>query len=423
MNNHTLNLSGNEAMRDRALDHLSPLFSNPKQARRHLLELPIQQTNASPHGWIWLEVPDWANWVVPEKLGALFLPKFSEYHHFEEYPWWRAIDFYIGLEGEILRELRSGPIHSNSKILGKDFSSAFDFAWVNRIGAFLTAWCAQRAKMDIQEMFGDLPTPKVTLTHDVDALEMTLPLKVKQAVSRSLSAQFMTAIRILLSRRDPKFLKTLLDLEESFGYQSVWLLYVKPSKDDFYKRHPLDPDYSLNHDFVSWLITELQAKGHEIGVHTSFSSWHSTRVLQHERQTLAKKLGLNPNRVRQHWLRFGSTTTWQAQSDSGFSIDYTLGFNDRSGFRASTALPLLQNAGKLSSIPTIIMDSNLFNWEFRSMNSRKDLIDQVLDEVEHFGGHIAINWHPHTLGDAYGWAETYKYLLSALRSRKLEVVL
>lgn len=422
MSKQPICMANSDSISSRALDHLTPLFSNPSAARRHLVDLPIAHSNESPLGWSWMKVPDWAQWVVPEKHGALFVPNFSEIRNFEEYPWWRAIDFYINLEQETTREQRLGPIHSYSNALGEGAEHAFDFAWVNRIAALLKAWSAQREGKTIEELFGDLPVPKITLTHDVDAVEMTLALKLKQAASRTIAGQLLTAIRILFAKRDDSFLEELLHIEREFGVRSVWLLYVKPDKDATHRRHPLDPEYSLGHHRVVWLISQLNENGHVIGVHSSFESWNKKDVLAVERQTLGKNLEETPRSVRQHWLRFGVTTTWNAQRTAGFTRDFTLGFNNRVGFRASTALPLVVAAGRLTAVPTIVMDSNLFEGKLRKVNLREAIVDEMLDEVEKFGGHVAINWHPHTLGPAYGWLATYKHILSSIRGRRLEVV-
>lgn len=411
-----------ELIKERALRHLSPLFANPDEALPHLRKLPVSDTTSPANGWLWLQVPCWARQVVPQTYDGLFLPKFPGANSIDDYPWWRAIDFYIGLVNERRREERSGPVHSYSKALGPLASNAFDFAWVNRIGQFLKCWSAELEGRPVRDLFGELPIPKITLTHDVDAIDMSASLKAKQALSRFLEGQFSTTVRILKSKKEPRFLEKLLDIETSFGWKSVWLIYAKPSAESPRKRHPLDPVYSLDHDRVDWLLTELEARGHQVGVHSSFGSWQNAVLLRAERDAVGKRTQRQPVRVRQHWLRFGTTTTWRAQSAAGFLIDYTLGFNDRPGFRASTALPLVLDNEGMVAIPTVIMDSNLFSRKFRRPEQREATIDHFLDELEKFGGHVAINWHPHTMGDAYGWADTYVSLLSKISRRRIEVV-
>lgn len=411
-----------ETVRERALEHLAPLFSNPTQAQKQLRELPVAFSCASRRGWSWIEVPEWAHWVVPEKYGALFVPSFGDFSSFEDYPWWRAIDSYIGLDQEASRERNLPPIHSYSTALGNEGSPAFEFAWVNRIAAFLKAWSSKREGRKVEELFGPLPLPKITLTHDVDALEMTTWLKIKQAVNRVSSGDFGAAIRILLVKTQDPFLETLIDLERKLGIQSVWLIFVRAGEGANKNRHFLDPEYSTDHPRLRWLLSQLIDAHHAVGLHSSFRSWNNNELLSKEKKLLQGLLNREPRDIRQHWLRFGATITWSVQSKAGFARDFTLGFNDRAGFRASTALPLNPEAGNISAIPTVVMDSNLFGRGFRQRSKRIELIDQLMDEVADYGGHVAINWHPHTLGSAYGWLETYEYLLSAIRARRLEVV-
>lgn len=411
-----------EVVRDRALEHISPLFSNPVQAKEHLRRLPISSSSAAHSGWSWVKVPAWAHWVLPEKYGALFVPSFAESSGYEDYPWWDAIDSFISLDQERSREENLRPIHSYSTALGARGSPAFEFAWVNRIAAFLKAWSSNRVGKTVDELFGPLPCPKVTLTHDLDAVEMTVRLKLKQALSRVLEGELIAAIRILSARREEPFLETLLELERKLGVRSVWLIYADPPKWSCHKRHFLDPQYSLDHPRLKWLISQLSEASHPVGLHSSFGSWNDKDRLAREKKRLQKVLGHELADIRQHWLRFGVTITWSLQREVGFGRDFTLGFNDRAGFRASTALPLDLGAGKIIAVPTTLMDSQLFSRSLRGWASRTALIDQLMDEVEGFGGHIAINWHPHTLGSAYGWLDTYEYLLSAIQARGLEVV-
>lgn len=412
-----------EVVRERALEHLAPLFLNPTQAQEHLRKLPVASSCASRRGWLWIEVPEWAHWVLPEKYGALFVPSFGEPSGYEDYPWWRAINSYIGLDQETSWERNFPPIHSYSTALGNEGTPAFEFAWVNRIAAFLKAWSSQRDGRKVEDLFGSLPVPKVTLTHDVDALEMTVRLKIKQAVSRVFSWDLPAAVRILSSKREEPFLDTLLNLERKLGIQSVWLIHVKADRASRKNQHFLDPEYPADHPRLRWLLSQLTDGHHAVGVHSSFRSWNNKELLATERKQLQGFLGREPRDIRQHWLRFGATITWSVQHEAGFTRDFTLGFNDRAGFRASTALPLNPQAGKFSAIPTVVMDSNLFGRGFRQRSKRIALIDQLMDEVAGYGGHVAINWHPHTLGSAYGWLETYEYLLSAIRARRLEVVI
>jgi hypothetical protein len=412
-----------EESRLRAWKHIAPLFSNSEEARSLIFSLPIKHSIELPKGWNLIQMPEWAEWVVPNNSDGLFLPSFSTQTIFENYPWWRAINFYFSLEFETNYENLYGPIQSNSKLLGVKSTRAFDHAWVNRIAAFLKSWSALRAGKSIEQLFGEIPIAKIILTHDLDAIEMTPVLKLKQAVSRIISKQYLTASRILFSKRKDNFLEVLLQVEKEFGFKSKWFFYAKPKKSHKFSRHFLDPEYSLDNSCVVSLINGLNDLGNKIGLHSSFNSWGNRDMLSSERQDLAAVCGTELCDVRQHWLRFSLKKTWVAQQSAGFRTDFTLGFNDRLGFRASTALPIDLGEGEFQAISTVIMDSNLFCKDYRSDNQRQLAIDKILNELEEFGGLVAINWHPHTLGEPYGWLDTYSYLLSSLKTRRIEVVI
>ena len=411
-----------EEVRNLAIEHITPLFSNPISAHTYLTSLPIQHSQESHNGWIWIQIPTWASWTVPSNLKGIFLPRFSESSKFEDYPWWRAIVFYINLEFEKTHKRQRGSTYSNSKPLGRLVSHAYDYAWVNRIAALLKAWCAYLAGKSIQELFGEMPIPKIYITHDVDAIHMSFKLRIKQATSRALSGQLFASFRILTANDDDDFFETMLNLEKSFEYHSTWLIYVNLKEFNGFKSHVLDPEYSLSNKNIILLVARLKSSGHEIGLHSSFKSWNNLKYLKFEKLLLSNLTKEEPKCVRQHWLRFGVHTTWNLQKYLGFLKDFTLGFNDRVGFRAATALPLRINHGNFFAVPTVIMDSHLYSRQYRTKNGRYTKIDEVLNELELFGGCIAINWHPHTLGKAYGWINEYNYLLASLKNRQIEVV-
>ena len=409
-------------MRDRALDHIAPLFNNPQDSLKLLEKLPIVHTEENFQNWIILEIPRWAEWTVPQDLGGFFLPNFSESQSYKDYPWWRAIIFFIDMEYEKSHRDLFGSTSSYSKFIGKHSQNAYDYAWVNRIAAFLKAWCSHEKSTSIEQLFGSINTPKISLTHDVDAIRITPKLRLTQGIQRFLARDLLNALRILFSRNHFDFLNYTLDLDSVFGFKSTWFFYSGTAKSVKIRKHFLDPNYSLSDELLQNLFLKLKKRGNVIGLHASFSSWQNSEILNNERQQLEFKIRQFVLLIRQHWLRLNLLSTWSAQRTAGFLVDFTLGFNDRVGFRASTALPIKSKFEPLVCITTVIMDSNLFESRSMSKSYRELMIDKILDELETFGGHVSINWHPHTLSSAYDWKETYIYLLCSIKKRNIEVI-
>jgi hypothetical protein len=406
--------------RDFALAHIQPLFFNQKQTHE-LISLPVRRSHSGFVGWGWLPLPSWASHLVPASQEGLFLPKFSEAETYLEYDWFRAIEFYATLQFELRFEEAHGPTHSYSKKLDERGWPAFDNAWVNRIAAFLKLWRARQIGKDPLDHFGEMPQGRVFLTHDVDALVMTPRMRVKQATSLALSGQYSSSAKVFLNRDKRIPFETILSAEAAADVRSIWLLFAQsPRHLTSPLQNFLNPQYSLSD---KKLIEQIRGPldRHTKGLHSSFASWDKAGLLRNEKLALDSVLGYTTKFIRQHWLRFSLRDTWRLQYEAGFSTDFTLGFNDRTGFRASTTLPLHPLNNDFSAVSTVIMDSNLFTAAINSPAERNREIDRILDEIESFGGQAAINWHPHTFLQSYGWGETYNYLLDSLSSRKIEV--
>ena len=140
----------------------------------------------------------------------------------------------------------------------------------------------------------------------------------------------------------------------------------------FYSEIPLksirgwlfDPSYNIAALSYRDLLKHLKQEGHLIGLHPGFDSWKSTQQLSAARQRLEEATLNSVNVCRQHWLRFSWRHTWHSQADAGLNFDTTLMFNDRPGFRASSALiwkpwsESKHHSHSISILPTVLMDSH-----------------------------------------------------------------
>ena len=129
---------------------------------------------------------------------------------------------------------------------------------------------------------------------------------------------------------------------------------------------------------------------------------------------------------RQHWLRFSWKDTWESQSKAGILTDTTLMFNDRSGFRNSSAIEwhpwnqkeILEH--KTIAKPTILMDSHLYDYDDLNQEERKRKINNLLEECKFVNGNVALLWHPHTISEDYGWLDSFSYLVTQLFELSME---
>ena len=139
-------------------------------------------------------------------------------------------------------------------------------AWVNRIFLFLCRWYSRSKQSDEVTIFGKKPQAKVYLTHDVDYISKTNPLRLKKTVfnlfnlsqsianrERGLSSKVKDIFKFPLNKQDYWEFDQISDLEEKIRAKSCWNFYSRPSgKRSFSpKLKLLDPSYDIaNQNFL-----------------------------------------------------------------------------------------------------------------------------------------------------------------------------
>lgn len=345
---------------------------------------------------------------------------------------WRSVDWLLAafllLEGwhERLWEHQYGPIHSYSLHLTNWDQRAWQHAWVNRVGLFLRQWAIQRDGLIAEQQMGALPEAEIRMTHDVDALRKTLPIRFKQGAFNLFNAaralrqghcavavkRLRQAKRFFFGRENWWVFDRLIALENQTRITATYHFYADPRSKTL-KRWLLDPSYSIEELEKSSLLQQLKQSGHHIGLHPGFDTWQSASQLDAARDQLERAAGCTVNHVRQHWLRFSWHETWSAQDLAGLKQDTTLMFNDRPGYRTSSALawqpwdPNTKTAHPLTALPTVLMDSHFYDYQPMSADQRRQSIQNWIGECKAVHGQVAVLWHPHTLSLDYGWSEGF----------------
>lgn len=353
---------------------------------------------------------------------------------------WKSVDWvlaaFLMLEGwhERLWEHQYGPIHSYSFHLQGWDHRVWQYAWVNRIGLFLRRWVGELGGREALAQLGDFPNPVIHMTHDVDAIRKTLPIRIKQSAFNLFNAvralsqgkvhqsvlRIAQSIRFLIGQENWWVFDRLLAVEKQAGVQATWHFYADPRRKTF-KRWLLDPGYGVKAPAQRRLLQQLRKAGHKIGLHPGFDTWLSPSQLAAARNELSQAAGFEVTHCRQHWLRFSWADTWHAQECAALSKDSTLMFNDRSGYRTSTALSwhpwsLSKNSEhQISALPTVIMDSHLYDYKPMRSLERQEAMRHWITECNIVGGEIAVLWHPHTLTVDYGWSSGFHQLLEIIK--------
>jgi hypothetical protein len=418
MNDLDLRLPNVRERQSHVLESLSMYW--PGSSDR-VAELPIEECNAAPiSGPLRLAeimLPDWAHTAAVD--GRLLVPSEAVGDgSWQRTDWWTAA--FIMLEGwhERSWERAHGPVHSYSfRLKGWD-ERAWQRAWVNRIGMFLALWAGIEPVRS---------AAAVRVSHDVDAISKTAPIRIKQGAFRTVAAARRRTgpnaatggvIQFISRASDWWHIDDVLRLEGQAGVVATFNVFADPRRRSP-RRWLLDPGYRLDSSEGANLVETLLTSGSEIGLHPSFDSWRNAGLLREQREHLEQHIGRAVRRVRQHWLRFSWERTWAAQATAGLACDTTLMFNDRSGFRNSAAIEwrpwntLTDSAHEIRTVPSCFMDSH--QYDYSDVAGRAPIAARTLvDECRAVGGTAEFLWHPHTLNPDYGWRPGFVELIEAV---------
>lgn len=176
------------SIRSHVLNSLNRYWSNNQHSVKFL---PIHKNVSincitGPLRLVEIKLPSWA--ADCGINGYLLIPKeaitsnIKNANSWQYVDWWLAAFLLLEAWHERVWEYENGALHSYSfKLLGWD-ERAWEYAWVNRIGLFLRLWAIELA--DDKNLFhlSPLPIGTIKVTHDVDAIEKTFSIRIKQSL-------------------------------------------------------------------------------------------------------------------------------------------------------------------------------------------------------------------------------------------------
>ncbi len=273
----------------------------------------------------------------------------------------------------------------------------------------------------------------VVLSHDVDHLpreDVIVPLRDMWGLlwrghpSRAVRLwRSLKETLIALGRRAARWkLADWTSLERDLGVRSTFFLASNASA-----RNSSDPPYRLSSKMLHdgrqrplWTVAKsLEQDGWEIGLHGSYASCSDPVLLGKEKKRLVDCTGCSIRGIRQHYLRFDVERTWAIHDDLSFEYDTTLGYSERSGFRAGTAHPFNPYDAKnhreyeLVELPMAIMESSLLGDPGENLDAPKAVrrCERLLDAVAETEGVLVVNFHPHYPADVPAAWQVYQQLL------------
>ncbi|TNE31105.1 MAG: hypothetical protein EP346_01905 [Bacteroidetes bacterium] len=159
-----------------------------------------------------------------------------------------------------------------------------------------------------------------------------------------------------------------------------------------------------------------------VGIHPSYGSHKSHRVLQKEIRGLEEALRMPVKRSRQHFLKLTMPQTFRDLVDFGIEEDYTMGYAGELGFRAGICTPYpfydleMEVELKLTMYPFAMMDGTLIYYQNIPASEAMDHFKPIVDAVKEVDGHLISVWHNRIFSEASpeweGWNDLYDNLLS-----------
>lgn len=213
----------------------------------------------------------------------------------------------------------------------------------------------------------------------------------------------------------------IMDIEKRYGVRSTFFFLNETKKANLlkYSTYALSFGYyNIKDPRILGVINTLDAGGWEIGVHGSYDSYQSKKLLLGEKETLETILGKRITGIRQHYLNLDVPKTWLLHKEAGFEYDSSFGFRDRPGFRDGKDLPFYTVDGGPLEIPLAIMDGPLFK---TSGNNEVawHTCQELVEYSEEHGSILTILWHNDRFNDSEypGQGQIYEDIIKECQKR------
>ncbi len=350
----------------------------------------------------------------------------NEMFEFSYDVFWNAFVFLSRYE-EYLSEKNGKNIFSYASRHPRSDKSSFEIPIVNLLFNELEKFL-KKSFPNLE--FREYQEPVIDLSHDVDYIDKTIQLRLKQTAfniyntARSISqpkkfVKNMTkTIKFAFSNPSYWCFDYWESLEKSCNKRSTFYVYVKNGKKSF-KSWIIDPSYDIKTNTkLQNKLKELHKDGFQIGLHGSLNSAKDFQKLKEEKELLKQTLGIEIKKTRQHWLSYFESVTPKSH-EKLFEYDSTLGWNDMAGFRSGCASMYNpydfenEKAYKHKIIPQVIMDSNLYDYadDVKVFLDAKKMLKRTKEVSK--STYISISWHQRVYSSDYKWNKFYKEMLGA----------
>ena len=177
------------------------------------------------------------------------------------------------------------------------------------------------------------------------------------------------------------------------------------------RNHRLDAHYRMDEPVIRQLLRRIHDRGHEIGLHPSYTSYADSERIVKEANILRSAMGAEGIRQpeiggRQHFLRWSSPLTARNWVAAGLQYDSTLSYADRAGFRCGTCQefqmfdPVHDRALVLRQRPLVLMECSVIADRYMGLGYSDEAFavsHGFKSTCKKVGGIFTFLWHNSTL--------------------------
>ncbi len=157
------------------------------------------------------------------------------------------------------------------------------------------------------------------------------------------------------------------------------------------------------------ILKRLVAEGHEVGLHPSYASFLNQEMIANEKTILESIIERPVLKSRQHYLRFSLPQTYSDLIKLGIQHEYSMGYSEVPGFRASTSKPFywynlaIEESTTLELVPFSAMDVAYKEFmKFKPGETIKST-DLIRHQIHENKGSFCFVFHNESLSDYDTW--------------------
>jgi hypothetical protein len=184
-------------------------------------------------------------------------------------------------------------------------------------------------------------------------------------------------------------------------------------------RSDYDKNPSWKNDDYRKLILRISKK-YSVGLHPSFAASVDQGTMVEEKTRLERIVSKNILDSRFHYIKMKFPLSFSNLLRAGITHDYSMGYPEEPGFRASIARPFYfydisgEKKTPLKITPFQVMDGTLSHYKGMTAESAFMAIEEMINETRNAGGTFVSLWHNTTLlGNSVcrSWRNSFEKML------------